>query len=309
MREPGKWHTPVCERLLVDGLKIQPPGVYVDGTVGMGGHSLAIASRLNEQGTFIGLDRDPCAIEIARERLAGVACRVFLVQANAANLANVLSTLGQTQIDGCAFDWGISSWQLEHSGRGFSYRRAEPLDMRMDPSQALTAASIVNTWEADSLLDILRSYGEEYRWARSIVRTILKARPLNTAEELAEVIRQAVPYRSAGHPARRTFQALRIAVNEEMSSVHSALRAALGHLRFGGRLVSLAFHSLEDRIVKKFFANEARRCICPPKFPVCTCHHKPTVHILTPRPLRAPDTEIRANPRARSALLRIASRL
>lgn len=305
-------HTPVLLTECLDALAIRPDGIYLDGTLGRAGHSLAILQRLTT-GRLIGIDRDLTAIEAGRERLARFADRVTLVHSNFSELESVLRTLQLDGIDGMLFDLGVSSPQLDEAARGFSYQQDAPLDMRMDKTAALTAREVVNTWSAEELTRILRDYGEE-RYAASIARAIVRRRettPIETTLELVEVIRAAMPavaLREKQHPAKRSFQAIRIAVNGELDALEPMLTAAAKGLKPGGRLAVITFHSLEDRIVKQTMRTLATGCTCPSEFPVCVCGKKPTLRLVSRKPILSGAAELAENPRARSAKLRVAER-
>ena len=305
-------HRSVLLQECIDALKIRPEGIYLDGTLGGAGHSLEIAKRL-QTGRLIGVDRDLEALDAAKERLAPVMDRVTLVHDNFANVAQVLQRLGVPAVDGMLFDLGVSSPQLDHAERGFSYMADAPLDMRMDQSQTLTACEIVNETEEAELRRILYQYGEE-RYAPQIAGAICRRRqqkPIKTTLELAEVIRSAMPpqaLREKQHPAKRTFQAIRIAVNDELTAISHMMADAIDCLKPSGRLAVITFHSLEDRIVKQAMQQAAKGCICPPDFPVCVCGKKPTIEIVTRKPILAGAEELETNPRARSAKLRVAQK-
>ena len=305
-------HKPVLLEECLDALAIKPDGVYVDGTLGRAGHSLEIVRRLTT-GRLIALDRDETALTAARERLADYMERVTLVHSNFSNLGAVLDELGVDAVDGMLFDLGVSSPQLDNASRGFSYKQDAPLDMRMDESAPLTARELVNTLSYEELRRILFEYGEE-RYAPQIAKAICAARerkPIETTLELADLIRGAMPakaLREKQHPAKRSFQAIRIAVNDELGELPPMLDAAEGHLKSGGRLAVITFHSLEDRIVKQKLKELATGCICPPEFPVCVCGRKPKVKLVTRKPIVSGETELRDNPRARSAKLRVAEK-
>lgn len=305
-------HVPVLLRECLEALSIRPDGIYVDGTLGRAGHSLEIVRRLTT-GRLIALDRDETALSAARERLAEYAGRVTLVHSNFSNLGAVLDSLGVGAADGMLFDLGVSSPQLDDALRGFSYRQDAPLDMRMDRSAPLTARELVNTAPYEELRRILYEYGEE-RYAPQIAAAICQTRQsrmIETTLELAEVIRGAMPakaLREKQHPARRSFQALRIAVNDELGELSPMLSAAKAHLKPGGRLAVITFHSLEDRIVKQTLREFAAGCVCPPEFPVCVCGRKPEMKLVTRKPVTARDEEVESNPRARSAKLRVAEK-
>ena len=297
----------------IDALNIRPEGTYLDGTLGGAGHSLEIVKRLTS-GRLIGVDRDPAALAAARERLGPYLERVTLVHANFRELDRVLDSLQIKSVDGLLFDLGVSSPQLDDGSRGFSYMTDAPLDMRMNPGDTLTAREIVNTWPREELRRILFEYGEE-RYAPLIAAAIERRRerePIETTLELVDVIRGAMPpqaLREKQHPAKRSFQAIRIAVNDELASVSDAMHAAIGRLAAGGRLAVITFHSLEDRIVKNAMQEAARGCTCPPEFPVCVCGKKPQIKIISRKPVVPGERERNENPRARSAKLRIAEKL
>ena len=303
-------HEPVMVREVLHYLRPHPGGAYIDATVGGGGHAEAILQASAPDGRLLGLDADPEAIERSHRRLHRFGHRVTLVHAHFDHLEEVASRAGFVPADGVLMDLGISSDQLEEGERGFSFLRPGPLDMRMDPSLPRTAADLVNTLSERELARLIRTYGEE-RYARRIARAIVAHRPLHTTTELAELIARVVPRRRGQrlHPATRTFQALRIAVNDELGALERALPQALRVLRSGGRLVVITFHSLEDRIVKQFFRREAQDCLCPPHQPVCTCGHTAQVRILTRKPVTPSPEEIARNPRARSAKLRAVEKL
>ena len=302
-------HVSVLLDECIEGLNIKPDGIYVDGTLGGAGHSYHIAERLTT-GRLIGIDRDPVALKAAGERLSSFADRVTLVHSNFCRMGQVLQELGISGVDGILLDLGVSSPQLDDGSRGFSYMTDAPLDMRMDNGDALSADTVVNTWSYEELKRILYDYGEE-RYAPAIAAAIVRKRevsPIRTTLELVDVIRSAMPpaaLREKQHPAKRTFQAIRIAVNDELNSVSKAMDAAIPCLNPGGRLAVITFHSLEDRIVKNAMAAAAKGCICPPEFPVCVCGRKPQVTVLTRKPIVSGEEELERNPRARSAKLRI----
>ena len=297
----------------VEALAVRPNGIYLDGTLGGAGHSYEIASRLTT-GRLIGLDRDETALAAAGARLAPFAGRVTLVHSNFADLAQVLDSLDIPAVDGMLFDLGVSSPQLDDAERGFSYMQDAPLDMRMDRTAGLTAYEVVNTWPEAELKRILYTYGEE-RYAPRIAAAIAARRterPIATTLELADLIRSAMPaqaLREKQHPAKRSFQAIRIAVNDELGAVERMLASAIDRLNPGGRLAVITFHSLEDRIVKTAFQEAARGCTCPKDFPVCVCGKKPKVKLITRHPIVADEAELAENPRARSAKLRVAEKL
>ena len=306
-------HVSVLLDECIQGLNIRPDGIYVDGTLGGAGHSSHIASKITT-GRLIGIDRDEVALTAAAERLAPYGDRVTLVHSNFCDIASVLARLGIGGVDGILLDLGVSSPQLDDGARGFSYMADAPLDMRMDHSEALTAAAVVNTWSYEELKRILYEYGEE-RYAPQIASAICKRReqaPVRTTLELVDIIRSAMPpaaLREKQHPAKRSFQAIRIAVNDELGAVSQVMRDAIPCLNPGGRLAVITFHSLEDRIVKNAMAEAAKGCTCPPSFPVCVCGKKPKVRLITRKPIVSGEEELARNPRARSAKLRICEKL
>ena len=307
-------HKSVLLQECIDALNIRPDGIYLDGTLGGAGHSSQIARRLTEGGRLIGVDRDRTALAAAKERLAPYADRVTLVHSNFAEIDAILDSLGIPAVDGMLFDLGVSSPQLDDASRGFSYMADAPLDMRMDKDDVLTAGEVVNTWPQGELRRILYDYGEE-RYAPQIAAAICRARekaPVETTLELVDIIRSAMPaqaLREKQHPAKRSFQAIRIAVNDELGAVSRMMQAAVGRLNPGGRLAVITFHSLEDRIVKSEMQQAARGCTCPPEFPVCVCGKKPLVKLVTRKPIVSGPAEMEENPRARSAKLRVAEKL
>ena len=297
----------------IENLAIKPDGIYLDGTLGGAGHSYEIAKRLTT-GKLIGVDRDPVALDAARERLAPFMDRVTTVYSNFSELDRILDDLGIDAVDGMLFDLGVSSPQLDDAERGFSYMADAPGDMRMNRNDALTAYDVVNTWPQEDLRRILYEYGEE-RYAPQIAANIVKKReqaPIETTLQLVDVIRGAMPpqaLREKQHPAKRSFQAIRIAVNDELGAVSKLMQTAFRRLRPGGRLCVITFHSLEDRIVKNEMQQAARGCTCPPEFPVCVCGKKPIARIITRKPILSGETELSENPRARSAKLRVAEKI
>lgn len=307
-------HQSVLLNEVVHYLDIKPAGVYLDATIGGGGHALQIASRMNHQGLLIGIDQDQAAIQASQERLANVNPTVKLFRSNFEAIPEILKDLGIDAIDGALFDLGVSSFQLDEIERGFSYKSDAPLDMRMDRSRPFSAFHLVNSASIDELTRIIGEYGEE-RWAKRIALFIDRQRrekEIKTTGELAEIIKSAIPAatrRTGPHPARRTFQALRIAVNNELEVLEKALEETIPLLGQGGRLVVISFHSLEDRIVKNVFAKEAKGCCCPKELPVCQCNRQPRLKILTRKPVVPTEDEIRLNPRARSSKLRSAEKL
>ena len=306
-------HISVLLEECLEGLNIKPDGIYVDGTLGGAGHSSRIAAELTT-GMLIGIDRDPVALKAAGERLAPFGERVKLIHSNFCEMAQVLENLGISGVDGILLDLGVSSPQLDDGARGFSYMADAPLDMRMNAEDSLSAYEVVNTWSYEELKRILYDYGEE-RYAPQIAAAICRRREnatIQTTLELVDIIRSAMPpaaLREKQHPAKRSFQAIRIAVNDELGSVERAMEAAIPLLNPGGRLVIITFHSLEDRIVKNAMAEAAKGCTCPPSFPVCVCGKKPKVKLITKKPITASDGELAVNPRSRSAKLRICEKL
>ena len=306
-------HVSVLLGECLEGLNIRPDGIYVDGTLGGAGHSSQIAKRLTS-GRLIGIDRDPVALQAAGERLACYKDRVTLVHSNFCELAQVLQELQISGVDGILLDLGVSSPQLDDGQRGFSYMADAPLDMRMNGQDALTAAQVVNTWSQEELKKILYLYGEE-RYAPQIAAAICNRREqkqIETTLELVDIIRSAMPaaaLREKQHPAKRSFQAIRIAVNDELGAVEKVMDAAIPLLNTGGRLAVITFHSLEDRIVKTAMAAAAKGCTCPPSFPVCVCGKKPQVKLISRKPVVASAEELEINPRSRSAKLRVCEKL
>ena len=306
-------HVPVLLKACLDALAIRPDGVYVDGTLGRAGHSLEIVKRLTT-GRLIGIDRDETAIAAAQERLADYMDRVTLVHSNFDRIGDILAELHIDGADGMLFDLGVSSPQLDDAERGFSYMHDAPLDMRMDRTAYLTAREVVNGWSYEELRRILFEYGEE-RYAPAIARRIVQQReqkPIETTLELVDIIKSAMPpqaLREKQHPAKRSFQAIRIAVNGELDALPPMLEAATAHLNRGGRLAVISFHSLEDRIIKKTLQELATGCTCPPEFPVCVCGKKPKLKLVSRKPIVADEAELERNPRARSAKLRVAEKV
>jgi 16S rRNA (cytosine1402-N4)-methyltransferase len=305
-------HVPVLVESVVDLLlpALEGGGLVVDATLGRAGHARRILEAAPAS-QLVGIDRDPVALEASRANLAPYSDRVRLVGDDFANLAAVLERLGNPPLRGVLFDLGVSSPQLDDARRGFGFRADGPLDMRMDPGQRLSADEVVNTYSEERLETLLRRYGEE-RFARRIARAIGRARPIHTTGELAELVRNAIPAaarRRGPHPARRTFQAIRIEVNDELGALQRALPDAVDALEPGGRIAVVAYHSLEDRIVKQTFTKESRGCVCPPDFPVCRCGAQARIRILTRRPIRPPAEEVSSNPRSASARLRAAQRI
>ena len=307
-------HKPVLLRECLDGLCIRPNGVYVDGTAGGAGHSTEIASRLNDEGgLLLALDQDETAVRVATERLSQFGEHARVIRANFRELASVCKREGVKAIDGLLLDLGVSSYQLDTPERGFSYQHDAPLDMRMDQSNPLTAYDIVNTYPEEELRRILWEYGEE-RFASRIASNIVRARgstTIATTGELVEIIKRSIPAQSregGHHPAKRSFQALRIAVNAELDVIAPAIRAAVSLMNPGGRIAIITFHSLEDRIVKQTFLDLAQGCTCPKDFPICICGNKPKIDIITKKPILPSEKEQEENPRSRSAKLRVAEK-
>ena len=306
-------HETVLLKESVEGILGDPDGIYVDCTMGGGGHSAAIADRLGSSGCLVGIDQDPAAVQAGRLRLAGAKPTVHVVRGNFREIGAVLDQLGIGQVDGILFDLGVSSHQIDLPQRGFSYMNDGPLDMRMNPEQSLTAQEIVNTYPEKELARVIFEYGEE-RWARRIAKFIVEARrnrPLTRTFELVELIAAAIPAaarRQGPHPAKRTFQAIRIEVNGELSILPAALRTAIDRLKPGGKIGVISFHSLEDRIVKNTFAALLGHCVCPPRAPVCMCNPRATLR-LPGKPIAPSAAEVEANPRSRSAKLRIAEKV
>lgn len=304
-------HQSVLYQSVLEHLSVKPGACYLDGTVGAGGHSIAIIHASSPDGRLLGMDRDPTALALARRRLAPFGERALLVHSSFASMGEHARRLGFGKLDGILLDLGLSSLQLDDPARGFSFRHDGPLDMRFDPGDELTAAMLVNDLPAGELADIIFRHGEE-RDSRRISRAIVGARPLRTTGELARVVSGAVGrrgWRRGIHPATRTFQALRIAVNRELEALSIALPQAVELLRPGGRLVTIAFHSLEDRIVKRFFRREGQDCVCPPELAACACGHQATLKNLTRKPIRPSTAEVESNPRCRSARMRVAERV
>ncbi|MCR5703460.1 MAG: 16S rRNA (cytosine(1402)-N(4))-methyltransferase RsmH [Eubacterium sp.] len=296
----------------IDGLNINPDGIYVDGTLGGGGHSYEICKRLSEQGRLIGIDQDGDALEAARNRLSEFEDRITLVRSNYCEIETILKDLGVEKVDGIVLDLGVSSYQLDNLERGFSYKSDAPLDMRMDQRQVLTAKNIVNEYSEGELYRIIRDYGED-RFAKNIAKHICNVRkdkPIETTQELGEVIKAAVPmkFQKNGHPAKKTFQAIRIEVNKELSVLRESLDAMIEHLNPGGRICVITFHSLEDRIVKTKFRENENPCTCPPDFPVCVCGKESKGKVVTRKPIIPSEEEIERNKRAKSSKLRIFER-
>ena len=307
-------HTSVLLEECIGNLHINPCGVYVDGTLGGGGHAFEICRRLSEGGTLIGIDRDRDALSAAEERLSSFSCRRIFVQSNYAQIKQILQELDMDHIDGALLDLGVSSFQLDNSQRGFSYMQDAPLDMRMNRDDGFTAYDVINGYDRQELSRIISAYGEE-KWASRIASFIVNARkngPIETTGQLVEVIKAAIPAkarREGPHPAKRTVQAIRIEVNDELAQLKEAIDAFCDVLAPGGRLCVISFHSLEDRIVKEIMAKRANPCTCPPEFPVCVCGKKPDVIRITRKPILPGEQEIEENPRSRSAKLRVCEKI
>lgn len=306
-------HISIMPDEVIEYLNIKPDGIYVDGTLGGGGHALLVAGRLSGQGRLIGIDQDGDAIRAAGERLADYRDRVEIVRDNYSSMRKILEDRSIDRVDGILLDLGVSSWQLDQGQRGFSYREDAPLDMRMDQRQDLTAADIVNDYSETDLFHVIRNYGED-PFAKNIAKHIVRARvekPVETTGQLADIIKAAIPAKvrkGGGHPAKRTFQALRIEVNQELEVLKSNLEDMVDLLNDGGRICVITFHSLEDRIVKKTFRACENPCICPPEFPVCTCGKVSKGRVLTRKPILPDPNELEENSRARSAKLRVFER-
>ncbi len=309
-------HESVLLSECLEYLNITPSGVYVDGTLGGGGHTGEIAKRLNQEGMVIGIDRDDTAIREARKHLDQLElnCRYELVHDEFANLHEVLNSLSVQLVEGVLLDLGVSSFQLDEGERGFSYMQDAPLDMRMDQRQLMTAKDLVNEYSEEDLHRIIKEYGEE-KWAKRIASFIVQKRSKKSIEdsfELVEVIKNAIPAkarREGPHPAKRTFQAIRMEVNQELQQIEKTLEVAVNHLKPGGRLCVISFHSLEDRLVKNSFKEFQKDCVCPSEFPECRCQQQSLIKIITRKPVVPKENELERNPRARSAKLRVAERL
>lgn len=302
-------HLSVLYHQIIHELRPISSGRYIDATVGAGGHAWGILESSSPDGEILGLDLDPQALAIATRRLSMYGSRVHLVESSYVNLLAEMKTLGWSSVQGIVIDLGVSSMQIDTPDRGFSFQVDGPLDMRFGPSQKTTADDLVNRLPESELADILWRYGEEMQ-SRRIARAILQARPLHTTRELAETISRAVGgHKGRIHPATRSFQALRIAVNEELHAIETVLPQAIEALASGGRLAVISFHSLEDRLVKQYFRRESRDCVCPPEQPVCTCGHKASILEITRHPILPEEDEIQSNPRSRSAHLRVAEKI
>lgn len=306
-------HKSVLLEETIDGLAIKPDGIYVDGTLGGGGHAFEVCSRLNEQGRFIGIDQDAAAIEAASERLRDFGEKVTIIRSNYCEMKSRLHEIGVDKVDGIVIDLGVSSYQLDTAERGFSYRVDAPLDMRMDQRQQLTAREIVNTYSEADLFRVIRDYGED-KFAKNIAKHIVIERqkaPIETTGQLNEIIRHAIPMKfqkTAGHPSKRTFQAIRIELNRELDVLRESLDDMIEMLNPGGRICIITFHSLEDRIVKSAFRKNENPCICPSHFPVCVCGNVSKGKVITRKPILPSEEELEYNSRSKSAKLRIFER-
>ena len=304
-------HKSVMLREVSDALDVKPDGIYLDCTLGGGGHAKIIGEQLDERGLLVGLDQDEDAIEAAMKNLSGLSCEIKIVHENFSRLEKILNDLGVEKIDGALFDLGVSSHQIDTAARGFSYMKDSPLDMRMDRQKNFTARDVINRYDEDALIKIFREYGEE-RFSKRIAAAICKERkisPIETTGELVRLIEQTVPRtKNGGHPAKRIFQAIRIEVNGELEILADAIKKAVARLKIGGRIAIITFHSLEDRIVKETFRTLAQGCICPKNFPVCVCNHKPEIKILGKAKTPTAE-EIESNSRASSAKLRVAEKI
>ena len=306
-------HVSVLLHETVDGLNVRPDGIYVDATLGGGGHAFEVCSQLGDQGRLIGIDQDADAIKAAGERLKGFGEKVTIIRSNYCDMKPQLQKIGIDKVDGITVDLGVSSYQLDTAERGFSYRADAPLDMRMDQRQSRTAADIVNGYDEKELYRIIRDYGED-KFAKNIAKHIVAARaqaPIQTTGELTEIIRQSIPMKiqvTGGHPAKRTFQAIRIELNRELDVLRESLDGMIDLLDDGGRICIITFHSLEDRIVKTIFRKNENPCTCPPDFPVCVCGKKSKGKVITRKPILPSETEMEENPRSKSAKLRIFER-
>lgn len=307
-------HKSVLLNETIENLNIRPDGIYVDGTLGGAGHSYEICKRLSDKGRLIGIDQDEDAIEAAGEKLKEFGNRVTIVRDNYCNMKKVMENLGISGVDGILLDIGVSSYQLDTAERGFSYKEDAPLDMRMDQRQLLSAEDIVNDYSESELYRVIRDYGED-KFAKNIAKHIVRAREdkrITTTFELTEIIKAAIPMKcraTGGHPAKKTFQAIRIEVNKELDVLNNSIDDMIELLNDGGRLCIITFHSLEDRIVKTKYKNNVETCTCPPNFPVCVCGNKPKGKIITRKPIVPSDTEIEENKRSKSSKLRVFERI
>lgn len=307
-------HQAVLGPQAVEALQIKPDGIYVDCTLGGGGHSALIAAQLGPQGWLIGIDQDLEAIHHARKRLAPFSARVSVIHGNFREIGTIVKDLGIEQVDGLLYDLGVSSPQLDQAERGFSYQHDAPLDMRMDQTQPFSAFDLVNTYSEEELADIFFRFGEE-RFSKRIARNIVQQRasaPIRTTGELAKIIKASIPAKArkhGPHPAKRTFQAIRIAVNDELQALSQSLEQGIPLLKKGGRVAVITFHSLEDRICKQFFKQQSAPCTCPPDLPHCVCGKTPVLKVVTKKPVVPDRHEVEQNPRARSAKLRVAEKV
>ena len=305
----GTAHQPVLYHEIIQALQPKNKGYYVDCTLGAGGHALGILNASQPEGQLLGFDLDPQALALARETLAPHERRILLMQRSYTKLSETLQEIQWHLVNGIVLDLGASSMQFDTAERGFSFREDAPLDMRFGPQQTESAADIINTYSEAELAEIIFRYGEE-RASRRIAKAIIRERPIHTTFELATLISTVLPRKGKRvHPATRTFQALRIAVNDELGAIESILPQAVNALAPGGRLAVISFHSLEDRLVKQYFRHESKDCVCPPRQPICTCDHQASIKEIARKPIRPSDEEIAQNPRARSARLRIAEKL
>lgn len=306
-------HISVLFEETIEGLAVRPDGIYVDGTMGGAGHGRAVCEKLSPEGRYIGIDQDEAAIQTGTERLAPFSDRVTIVRSNYSDMVSVVHGLGIDKVDGIMLDLGVSSYQLDTAERGFSYREDAPLDMRMDQRQQLTARDIVNDYSEMELFRIIKEYGED-RFAKNIAKHIVKERekePIETTWQLAEIIKHAIPAKvraTGGHPAKRTFQAIRIELNQELTVLEDSLNGMIDLLNPGGRLCIITFHSLEDRIVKNIFRKNENPCTCPPGFPVCTCGKVSKGKVITRKPILPSEEELEVNSRSKSAKLRVFER-
>jgi 16S rRNA (cytosine1402-N4)-methyltransferase len=309
-------HISVMLQECLSALKIKPSGIYVDGTLGGGGHSGQIGKMLSSEGHLIGIDRDQTAIERAKEHLnkLNLSCQASIVRDHFSNLRNILTNLEISEVDGFLFDLGVSSFQLDEADRGFSYMQDGPLDMRMDQRETLTAKEIVNTYSEEELTWVIREYGEE-KWAKRIAQFIVTERlksPIESSGHLVEIIKWAIPAKArkdGPHPAKRTFQAIRMEVNQELQQIERTIEYATEMLKPGGRICVISFHSLEDRLIKNTFKRLSLTCVCPPEFPECRCNQVPSLKIITRKPLIPSVDELEQNPRSRSAKMRVAEKV
>lgn len=307
-------HVPIMLEDCINSLNIKPEGIYVDGTLGGAGHSREIVKRLSGKGKHIGIDKDIEAINVSTKRLEEYKDNLILVNDDFKNYKNIIKDLGIKKVDGILLDLGISSYQIDNADRGFSYINDAPLDMRMNRSQSLSAYNVVNEYEPGDLVRILFTYGEE-KFARPIVKAIVKARqlkPIETTVELAEIIKEAVPPKvrfKGSNPAKKTFQAIRIEVNSELSKLDTVLKEMVESLNLGGRIAVITFHSLEDRIVKNVFKDFTKDCICPSELPICVCDHKASLKLVNRKPIVASEEEMKTNTRSTSAKLRVAEKI